>query len=150
MSSADIKQNIEATVKAYVASFVDARAENDPHLVNRNTSLDCLRSMLPSILGGGGTMTNEAYEAVFTQGLQAGGMDANNITDLVIDVDARKAAVTTVADMVFLGEKSSMDFSWFLHLNEDGTKIKRIVEFVDSLTFSGLQQKMAGGAKQGE
>ncbi|RGP79046.1 hypothetical protein FLONG3_2952 [Fusarium longipes] len=150
MSSTDIKQNIEATVRSYVASFVDARAENNPQLVNRNTSSDCLRSMLPSILGGGGTMGNEAYETVFTQGLQAGGMDANNITDLVIDVNARKAAVTSVADMVFLGEKSTMDFSWFLHLNEDGTKIKRIIEFVDSLGFSRLQQKMAGAAKQNE
>ncbi|KAM0547961.1 hypothetical protein ACHAO7_006916 [Fusarium culmorum] len=150
MSSINIKQNIEATTKGYVSSFADAKAENNPQLVNRNTSPECLRSMLPSILGGGGTMNNEAYEVIFTNGLQAGGMESANITDLVIDVDARKAAVTAVADMVFLGEKSSMDFSWFLHFNEDGTKIVKIVEFVDSLTFTGLQQKMAGVAKQGE
>ncbi|KAG8360319.1 hypothetical protein FVEN_g2310 [Fusarium venenatum] len=144
MSTANIKQNIEATTKGYVSSFVDARAENNPRIVNRNTSPNCLRSMLPSILGGGGTMPNEAYEAIFANGLQAGGMNSVNITDLVIDEDARKAAVTAVADMVFLGEKSNMDFSWFLHFNEDGTKIVKIVEFVDSLTFTGLQQKMAG------
>lgn len=95
-------------------------------------------------------MNNEAYEVIFTKGLRAGGMESANITDLVIDVDARKAAVTAVADMVFLGEKSSMDFSWFLHFNEEGTKIVKIVEFVDSLTFTGLQQKMAGASKQGE
>ncbi|PTD09770.1 hypothetical protein FCULG_00007362 [Fusarium culmorum] len=128
MSSINIKQNIEATTKGYVSSFADAKAENNPQLVNRNTSPECLRSMLPSILGGGGTMNNEAYEVIFTNGLQAGGMESANITDLVIDVDARKAAVTAVADMVFLGEKSSMDFSWFLHFNEDGTKIVKIVD----------------------
>ncbi|CAF3453654.1 unnamed protein product [Fusarium graminearum] len=144
MSSINTKQNIEATTKGYVSSFADAKAENNPQLVNRNTSPECLRSMLPSILGGGGTMNNEAYEVIFTKGLQAGGIESANITDLVIDVDARKAAVTAVADMVFLGEKSSMDFSWFLHFNEEGTKIVKIVEFVDSLTFTGLQQKMAG------
>ncbi|KAF5238157.1 hypothetical protein FAUST_5671 [Fusarium austroamericanum] len=128
MSSINIKQNIEATTKGYVSSFADAKAENNPQLVNRNTSPECLRSMLPSILGGGGTMNNEAYEVIFTKGLQAGGMESANITDLVIDVDARKAAVTAVADMVFLGEKSSMDFSWFLHFNEEGTKIVKIVD----------------------
>ncbi|OBS19120.1 hypothetical protein FPOA_10844 [Fusarium poae] len=148
MSTANIKQNIEVTIKGYISSFVDARVENNPHIVNRNTSPDCLRSMLPSILGGGGTMPNGAYEAIFAKGLQAGGMDSVNITDLIIDEDARKAAVTAVADMVFLGERSSMDFSWFLHFNEDGTKIVKIVEFVDSLAFTGLQQKMAGAAKQ--
>ena len=95
-------------------------------------------------------MPNEAYEAIFAQGLKAGGMHANDITDLVIDVDARKAAVTTVAKLVMAGEEISLDFSWFLHLNEDGTKIKRIVEFVDSLTFTGLQKKMAGGAEKSE
>ncbi|CAG1964897.1 unnamed protein product [Fusarium graminearum] len=128
MSSINTKQNIEATTKGYVSSFADAKAENNPQLVNRNTSPECLRSMLPSILGGGGTMNNEAYEVIFTKGLQAGGIESANITDLVIDVDARKAAVTAVADMVFLGEKSSMDFSWFLHFNEEGTKIVKIVD----------------------
>lgn len=95
-------------------------------------------------------MPNEAYEVIFAQGLKAGGMHANDITDLVIDVDARKAAVTTVAKLVMGGEEMSLDFSWFLHLNEDGTKIKRIVEFVDSLAFTGLQKKMAGGAEKSD
>ncbi|RBR19170.1 uncharacterized protein FIESC28_05635 [Fusarium coffeatum] len=148
--STDIKQNIEATVKSYVTSFIDAREANDPKITNRDTTPDCLRSMLPSPLGGGGTMPNEAYEAIFAQGLKAGGMHANDITDLVIDVDARKAAVTTVATLVMAGEEISLDFSWFLHLNEDGTEINRIVEFVDSLTFTGLQKKMAGGAEKSE
>ncbi|KAL4729703.1 hypothetical protein ACLX1H_004126 [Fusarium chlamydosporum] len=128
MSTINVKQNIEATVKSYVSSFIDARVENNPQLVNRDTTPDCLRSMLPSPLGGGGTMNNEAYEVIFAQGLKAGGMHANNITDLVVDVDARKAAVTSVADLVMGGEKMSLDFSWFLHLNDDGTKIKRIVD----------------------
>ncbi|GKU06283.1 hypothetical protein FLAG1_08809 [Fusarium langsethiae] len=150
MSSNYIKQNIEATTKSYVSSFVDAKAESNPQIVNRDTSPDCLRTMLPSTLGGGGTMPNEAYEAIFAKGLQAGGMESCRITDLVIDVDSLKAAVIAVADMVFLGEKSSMDFSWFLHFNGNGTKIVKIIEFVDSLTFTGLQQKMAGAAKQGE
>ena len=63
--STDIKQNIETTVKSYVTSFIDAREANDPKITNRDTTPDCLRSMLPSPLGGGGTMPNEAYEAIF-------------------------------------------------------------------------------------
>lgn len=85
-------------------------------------------------------MTNDAYLHVFADGLKVGGMHKNTISDLIIDVDARKAAVTTVAELVFNnGEELKLDFSWFLHFNEDGDKICKIVEFVDSDTFKGVK-----------
>ncbi|KAF5625692.1 hypothetical protein F52700_9058 [Fusarium sp. NRRL 52700] len=136
----DIKSAIEAAVKSYLASFIDARAENNPSLVNRNVTSDCKRSMLPSTLGGGFTMTNDQYLQVFTEGLKVGGMHKNIISDLIIDVEARKAAVTTVAELTFNnGEDLKLDFSWFLHFNKDGDKICKIVEFVDSDTFKGVK-----------
>lgn len=138
----NIKTNIEATVNSYLASFIDAKAQNDPSLVNRNTSPDCIRQMLPTSLSGGGSMNNEDYQKVFAQGVDFAGMKKNTASDIVIDVDARKAAVTAVAELELpSGDKFNLDFAWFLHLNDDGSKIKKIVEFVDSDTFKGVQQK---------
>ncbi|KAF4331994.1 hypothetical protein FBEOM_14222 [Fusarium beomiforme] len=147
----NIKTAIETTVKSYLASFIDARIQNNPSLVNRDVTLDCTRSMLPSPLGGGFTMTNDAYLQVFTEGLKVGGMHKNEISDLIIDVDARKAAVTTVAELVFNnGEELKSDFSWFLHFNDDGDKICTIVEFVDSETFKRVKEREEELSRQGE
>ncbi|KAF5975960.1 hypothetical protein FCOIX_7402 [Fusarium coicis] len=140
----DVKSAIEATVKGYLTSFIDARVQNNPSLVNLNVTSDCARSLLPSTLGGGFTMTNDQYLHVFTKGLKVGGMHKNTISDLIIDAEARKAAVTTVAELVFNnGEELKLDFSWFLHFNEDGDKICKIVEFVDSDTFKGVKGREA-------
>ncbi|KAF5580154.1 hypothetical protein FPANT_9429 [Fusarium pseudoanthophilum] len=136
----DVKSTIEATVKSYLTSFIDARVQNNRALVNRDVTADCIRSMLPSTLGGGFTMTNDQYLHVFTEGLKVGGMHKNTISDLIIDAEARKAAVTTVAELIFNnGEDLKLDFSWFLHFNEHGDKICKIVEFVDSDTFKGVK-----------
>ncbi|KAI7760596.1 hypothetical protein LZL87_009480 [Fusarium oxysporum] len=140
----DIKSAIEATVKSYLTSFIDARTQNNPSLVNRDLTSDCARSMIPSTLGGGFTMTNDAYLHVFTEGLKVGAMHKNTISDLIIDIEARKAAVTTVAELVFNnGEELKLDFSWFLHFNEDGDKICKIVEYVDSDTFKSIKGREA-------
>ncbi|KAF4964806.1 hypothetical protein FSARC_7298 [Fusarium sarcochroum] len=146
----DIKERIEATVKSYLTCFIDARAKNDTSLVNRNTAPECTRQMLPSPLGGGATMSNDVYEKVFAQGLKLGGMHEHNATDLVVDVGRRKAAATTIANLVFVnGDKVDMEFVWFLNLNDDGSKITKIVEFVDSDTFQKVKAKMEGMAKEG-
>ncbi|KAJ4269879.1 hypothetical protein NW762_001548 [Fusarium torreyae] len=146
----ELKERIEATVKSYITCFIDARAQNDTSLVNRNTAPDCTRQMLPSPLRGGATMTNDDYEKVIAHGLQLGGMYGHNATDLVIDVGNRKVAVTTVANFVFKnGDKVAMDFAWFLHLNDDGSKITKIVEFVDSDLFLKVKAKMEVIAKEG-
>ncbi|KAM0336734.1 hypothetical protein ACHAPQ_003886 [Fusarium lateritium] len=140
----DIKANIEATVNSYLATFIEAKAQNDPSLVNRNTTPDCIRQMLPTSLSGGGSMNNEDYEKVFTQGMSFAAMKKNTASDMIIDVDARKASVTAVAELEKTGgDAFSLDFAWFLHLNEDGSKIKKIVEFVDSETFKVMQQNAA-------
>ncbi|KAF5625418.1 uncharacterized protein FTJAE_9995 [Fusarium tjaetaba] len=148
----DIKSTIEATVKSYITSFIDARVQNNPSLVNRNVTDDCARSLLPSTLGGGFTMTNDQYLHVFTEGLKVGGMHKNTISDLIIDAVARKAAVTTVAELLFNnGEDLKLDFSWFLHFNEDGDKICKIVEFVDSDSFKsvrGREAELSGEAQK--
>ncbi|KAM0355199.1 hypothetical protein ACHAPU_001064 [Fusarium lateritium] len=145
-STQDIKANIEAAVKNYLASFIDSKAQNDPTIVNRNTTAECVRQMLPSTLGGGATMNNEDYEKVFTQGMEFAAMKSNTPSDVVIDVDGRKAAVTAVTELETSGgQKFNLDFAWFLHLNEDGTKIKKIVEFVDSDSFKSMQQQAPKG-----
>ncbi|KAM0205823.1 hypothetical protein ACHAQI_008826 [Fusarium lateritium] len=140
----DIKANIEATVNSYLATFIDAKPQNDPSLVNRNTTPDCIRQMLPTSLSGGGSMNNEDYEKVFTQGMSFAAMKKNIASDMIIDVDARKASVTAVAELEKSGgDTFSLDFAWFLHLTEDGSKIKKIVEFVDSDTFKVMQQSQS-------
>jgi ketosteroid isomerase-like protein len=56
----------------------------------------------------------------------------NIISNLVIDVEARSAAFTSIATVrPNKGEAYENEQAWFLYFVEDGSKVKKVVEFCD-------------------
>ncbi|KPM42503.1 hypothetical protein AK830_g4043 [Neonectria ditissima] len=148
-TSRDIKKNIEATFTDFIAAYKDGAKQNDPAIINRNVTADCTRHLLPtSLLKALGApqdfvIDNAEYERLFAVDLQVGGVQEFTISNLVIDAEDRKAAATTLAKMVFKnGEELVMEHSWFVDFTEDGTKVKKVVEFCDGESVHKLMAEV--------
>ncbi|KAH7130959.1 hypothetical protein EDB81DRAFT_859620 [Dactylonectria macrodidyma] len=155
-TSADLKKVIEETPTAFILSYKDGAEQNDPAVINRNTTPDCTRHLLPVSLAvslgapADFVIDNAEYQRLFASDLKVGGVQKSVISNLIIDVEARKAAASTVSDMVFKdGEVLVMEHSWFLDFTEDGSKVKKVVEFCDSDSVHKLMAKV-GQARQAE
>lgn len=54
------------------------------------------------------------------------------MANLIIDTEARRAAFTSIAEVqANNGEMYPAELAWFLYFNEDGSKVKKVVEFCD-------------------
>ncbi|KAM0424507.1 hypothetical protein ACHAPT_010221 [Fusarium lateritium] len=155
--SAGIRKAIEATTRGFIAAYKDGAIENDPAIINRNVDPSCTRHLLPaSLLKALGApldyvIGNDEYEKLFAQDLEVGGVERSDISNLTIDVEARKAAAATVTDMVCKdGETIVMEHSWFLSFNEDGSKVTKVVEFCDAESVHRLMAKSKGGAPKAD
>ncbi|KAJ4258271.1 hypothetical protein NW762_008420 [Fusarium torreyae] len=134
----DLRRKIEATVASFFAAYEDGKAQNNPSLINRDVTKDCLRYLLPDSfrkslgLPQDFAMSNEIYEQNYINDLKIGGVHNTVSSDLTIDLDARKAALTTKSDMIFNeGDTLALEFAWFFDFTEDGSKIKKVMEFVN-------------------
>lgn len=151
---ADIKTAIETTLRAFIAAYKDSAAENNAALINRDVTADCTRQLLPaSLLEFFGAppdhlVDNNEYERLTANDLEAGGAQRSSILDLIIDAAGRKAAFRTVTDMVFKdGETLVMEHCWFLYFTEDGSKVKKVVEFCDADSVKKLMARVNGGGE---
>ncbi|KAF4340100.1 hypothetical protein FBEOM_5960 [Fusarium beomiforme] len=150
-TSQDLRKQIEVTVNSFLASYEDGRKANDPSVINRDVTPDCTRQLLPASLCKAlglpeeFLMTNDIYEKLFADDLSLGGIHNTVSQHLLIDVEARRAAVESSGDMIYHdGEVLHLEFSWILYLNEDAKKISKVIEFADS----NAVQKMAVIAKE--
>jgi hypothetical protein len=86
---------------------------------------------------------NEAYKAGITANLEHGSIKTCEVFNLTIDVDARRSAAMTVSKMVFKdGEELIMEHAWALDLNDDGSKVVKVVEFCDQLATRRMVSKV--------
>lgn len=76
------------------------------------------------------------------------------MADQVFDVDQKKAALHIFGSASSPVGKYEQEYSWFLTFNEDGTKVKRIEEMIDSSYlaefFKRLHNYVEVGGGQGE
>ncbi|KAF2729977.1 hypothetical protein EJ04DRAFT_515541 [Polyplosphaeria fusca] len=71
------------------------------------------------------------------------------VTDIIID-EAKKVAIVRASyymEPKDSGEKVENDLLWYLAMNEDGTKVKKSVEFLDGAAMGRIMQLMMGGGK---
>jgi hypothetical protein len=105
----NLREQMETTARAFLSAFEEGAAHSDPSVINRDLTSDCTRHFLPLHFKD------------------------NVMSNLAIDVEARRAAFTAKAD-VFVrssGKTYSSEAAWFLYFNEDGSKVKKVVEFCD-------------------
>ncbi|WYZ35720.1 hypothetical protein EsH8_X_000367 [Colletotrichum jinshuiense] len=153
------RQTAEATIKSFLESYTDGASQNDPSIINRDVTPDCTRHLLPgSMLKAFGMppdfgISTDAYEKNFAKDIRAFSVHDNVISNLVIDAETRKAAFTSVSKIVFKdgSESLALEFSWFLDFNEDGSKVKKVIEFCDKDSVVIVHAKVeAALAKSGD
>ncbi|KAL0935765.1 uncharacterized protein CTRU02_210356 [Colletotrichum truncatum] len=138
-SSKDIRQSIKATTEAFLASFEDSATQGDAAIINRNVTPDCTRSILPLAvsevfgLPAGFSIDNATFQEIFAQHIKALKFRNGVMSNLVIDTEARCAAFTAYHDVVVAKSEESYFYecSFTLYFNENGSKIRKVVEFLD-------------------
>ncbi|KIL87590.1 hypothetical protein FAVG1_09298 [Fusarium avenaceum] len=135
----EIRKNIEATVDSFLCAYEDGREANDPSIINRAVTSDCTRQLLPaSLCEALGVppeflMSNDLYEKLFADDLALGGVFNTTPRHLVIDVEVRRAAVSTTGYFKYHdGEVIALEFAFTFYFNDDGTKISKAIEVADS------------------
>ncbi|KAK1573260.1 uncharacterized protein LY79DRAFT_569007 [Colletotrichum navitas] len=152
-SSAELRKTIELTTRSFLAAYTDANEQNDPSLINRDVTADCTRHMLPSTmvkafgLPAGISIPNEAYIQNIARNIRVYSVQDSVISDLVIDIETRKAAFTSKSNVVYKTgwESHPIEFSWLLDFNEDGSKVKKVTEFCDKDTVLLLHGRVEAG-----
>ncbi|GJC88641.1 hypothetical protein ColLi_11479 [Colletotrichum liriopes] len=152
-SFADIRKSIKATAEAFLASYEDGSAQNDATIINRNVTPDCTRHLLPSsvpeVLGlpADFSIDNQTFQDVFAKDIQFLKFRNGVISNLVIDTEARRAAFTAVSEVAVVDREESYPFecSFTLYFTEDGSKIRKVIEFLDKDGTLKMAKTSSGG-----
>ncbi|KAL6408783.1 hypothetical protein AUP68_07729 [Ilyonectria robusta] len=151
----DLRKIIGETLRAFIFAYKDGGEQNDPAIINRDVTADCTRHLLPASLAtslgapADFVISNDEYQKLFAADLKAGSVQKIVISNLTVDVEARKAAATTVSDMVFKdGETIVMEHSWILDFTEDGSKVKKVIEFCDPTSVHQMLAKVHAGDQE--
>ncbi|GKT41265.1 uncharacterized protein ColSpa_01446 [Colletotrichum spaethianum] len=90
------------------------------------------------------TIDNEMYLQNITKEVRVYSVQNSVISNLVIDTEARKASFTSTSDIVYKegSEAHLIEFAWFLDFNEDGSKVKKAIEFCDKDTVLLLHSRV--------
>jgi len=138
LPSSDLRQRIETTTRAFLSAFEEGSTLQDASLINRNVTATCTRHMLPaSILSSFSlppdfTFSPTAFQEVFAKDITVLKFANNELSNLVIDTEARRAAFTSKAEVrTRAGEVYSAEQAWILSFTEDGSEIEKVVEFCD-------------------
>lgn len=148
MASA-LEEAIRTTTTNFIKSFVEAAQQKNACLVSQHTAPDCKRHIgPPAFLAAVGApsplvLTNEQYEAEFGD-MHVISMDEYEVHNLTVDATNRKAACWSVLKGEFIdGTTLSRMHSWFLDLNEDGSKIVEIYQWNDVEEGKLYREKVA-------
>ena len=133
------REQMEITARAFLSAFEEGAAYSDASVINRDLTSDCTRHFLPASvmkafeLPTDTSFDTTAFQSMFGNDIRVLSFKDNVMSNLTIDVEARRAAFTAKAD-VFVrssGKTYSSEAAWFLYFNEDGSKVKKVVEFCD-------------------
>lgn len=145
---ATLRETITKTLNVFLAGYVDGA--KDATKLSTVLTPDCLRTFAPlTFLNAIGApadvaLDNKTYEDFYAAELPvAWGKSLDEVANVVIDVEARTAAATTVYTNEFSdGEEFRFEFAWFLKFNQDGTAIERVLEWVDSVGTARYHAKI--------
>lgn len=137
-SPTNLRERIENTAQVFLSAYEEGGAQNDASIINRDVTADCTRYLLPASvpqafgLPADFFFDTTKYQEMFAKDIKVLKFRNNIIANLVIDTEARRAAFTSIADVhAVSGESYQAELAWFLYFNEDGSKVKKVVEFCD-------------------
>ena len=149
MADTTLYSTIEATVKSFVSSYTDAVELRDGSILSRALTPDCRRELVPGSMFRSlkipfdPKMDNDAYEKHVSKELVVLEYSKTEILDCSIDTVGVKAAARSVHTLKLKeGDAYVVEFCWFLHFTGDGSKIKKITQFVDATGGSAFLAAM--------
>jgi hypothetical protein len=134
----NLRERIETTARAFLSAFEEGATLEDASLINRDVTADCMRNILPASipqalgLPADAAFNTTQFQETFAKDIKVLKFKNNIMANLVIDTEARRAAFTSIAEVhPKSGESYSSEQAWVLYFNEDGSKVKQVVEFCD-------------------
>ena len=89
-------------------------------------------------------MDTTQYQELFAKGMKALKFTKNTMANLVIDTEARRASFTSFAEVhPRNAEWYTSEQAWVLYFDEDGAKVKKVVEFCDKDTILKMSNSTA-------
>ncbi|KAI0384954.1 hypothetical protein F5Y04DRAFT_202130 [Hypomontagnella monticulosa] len=136
----DLHATIESTVAAFFEGYALAARDKNASLISTTLSADCKRYLKPSSFTAAypfikAVETNAEYEA--RMGPEIATMEETRfkVLESVIDPAKRKASASTEYWLKIAGSApTTMEICWYFDFTDDGKKISRIVEFIDTAT----------------
>ncbi|KAJ2975938.1 hypothetical protein NUW58_g8217 [Xylaria curta] len=152
-STTDLRATIEATVTQFLNGPEEALAANDASVSLATLTADCEHHLRPAAF----ITTNPFLKAVKSNEEQMALLETVlatteefrwvGIRELVIDLEKQKASVLAEHHTKVMGaEANTLEVTWFLDLTEDGKRISRVSEFIDTAT---ADRRIADMRKQG-
>jgi len=137
-ASMSLRQRMEATARAFLCAYEEGSVQNDASIINHNVTADCTRYLLPASvpqafgLPADFFFDTAKYQELFAKDIKVLKFKNSIMANLIIDTEARRAAFTSIAEVqANNGEMYPAELAWFLYFNEDGSKVKKVVEFCD-------------------
>lgn len=137
-SARDLRQRIETTAHAFISAFEQGSTQQDASAINRHATADCTRHLYPTSvpqafgLPADFVLDAATFEATFAKEIKVLRYGSLTISNLVVDVEARSAALTSAVTVrPNEGEAYDWEQAWFMYFTEDGSKVKKVVEFCD-------------------
>lgn len=145
----DLYETIEATTRFFLKSYEDAERAKDGGLVIRALHPDCKRQVMPASFlrenpkRGDGSTDNTTYQGEVQWEVEA--MDGLKLDIQSVCVDTRRLMST--AHAVFNCHFKSygwvrMEQVWTFYFTENGAKIIKLDEFVDSFESIEMGKKL--------
>ncbi|KAI0110943.1 hypothetical protein GGR51DRAFT_510584 [Nemania sp. FL0031] len=151
-SVGDLHTAIERTVVQFLNGPAQAVAAKDPLLFHATLTADCAHYLRPLAFVAANpsfkaVKSNEEHKALMEPALSTMENTRVEIKELVIDPVKRKASVLAEHCTKIVGvEENVLEVTWFLDFTEDGKRISRVTEFIDTATAA---RRVADMKKEG-
>jgi hypothetical protein len=145
----DLYETIEATTRFFLKSYEEAERAKDGGLVTRALHPGCKRQVMPASFirenpkRGDGSTDNATYRKEVQREVEI--LDDLKVDILYVCVDTRRLMSTAHAAFRCHLESYGwvlMEQVWTFHFTEDGTKIVKLDEFVDSFESIEMGKKL--------
>ncbi|KAI1198867.1 hypothetical protein F5X97DRAFT_322921 [Nemania serpens] len=140
-SEEDLRATIETTVTQFLNSPAQAlAAAKDTSLFFARLTAECVHQLRPSSFVTANPFlkaekSNEEQKAQLESALATMEYTRVEVKELVVDTTNRKASVLAEHCTKIIGvDANILEISWFFHLTEDGKRISRVTEFIDTAT----------------
>ncbi|KAI1391908.1 uncharacterized protein F4822DRAFT_388865 [Hypoxylon trugodes] len=144
----DLHTTLETTLKAFFNDYTVALREKDVTRISASLTPDCKRLLKPAYFPVAypfvkAEESNAEYEARMKGELSIMESTSAEIHEITIDPIKRKgSAYVTHINKLRGKDTGNIDICWYFDFSDDGKKISRIVEFIDTAVSEKMIEDM--------